>query len=284
MPRASNNDARAPPVFSTLPSHDNDSEPLFSRGSMFDPPPPGGIVARAHVGRPSSSPRIRQRMQRVLDRLQETDATFQAADPYPPAPSRPAPGRRAQLSASQSRGVTAPQLHRERTDTVDEDARKLADANARLAQLNEDVRVIDEINQELLEARELATEAQTGHTQHATNQTDALPTQGRRKRRRIEEEPQCKRPKIEYGYHGQGVSGKLIMQIMDCDGGTIEPPRHAFDEEELEHTPENLLLDDASVYCTREKQCNLVLRHQGETTFSLERLVIKAPKSGFTDP
>jgi len=50
------------------------------------------------------------------------------------------------------------------------------------------------------------------------------------------------------------------------------------------YRPENILKNDQSVYCTKSANCNILLRHRGDTTFSLERLVIKAPERGFTAP
>lgn len=83
-----------------------------------------------------------------------------------------------------------------------------------------------------------------------------------------------------YGYRGQVVPGPLKMEIFSCDGGLhTEAARHG-----REYWPENVLRNDKSVYCTDNNQCNLILRHMGETTFCLKKLVIKAPERGFTAP
>ena len=85
---------------------------------------------------------------------------------------------------------------------------------------------------------------------------------------------------FNYGYRGQVVSGPLKMEIVYCDGGLhSEAARHGRD-----YWPENVLRNDKSVYCTDSNKCNLVLRHMGETTFCLKKLVIKAPETGFTAP
>jgi hypothetical protein len=86
---------------------------------------------------------------------------------------------------------------------------------------------------------------------------------------------------FSYGKYGQVEQGKLVMEIVSCDGGTFEgePPSRRKDFE-----PENVLIDDHSVYCTKSNRCNLVLRHQGSTTFCLTELVIKAPHQNFTAP
>ncbi|PGH28965.1 hypothetical protein GX50_08294 [[Emmonsia] crescens] len=82
---------------------------------------------------------------------------------------------------------------------------------------------------------------------------------------------------FSYGHYGQVVPGALEMEIVSCDGGTYE----ANGENSY---PENVLLNDSSVYCTKSDRCNLILRHQGETPFCLKKIVIKAPKSGFDAP
>ena len=85
---------------------------------------------------------------------------------------------------------------------------------------------------------------------------------------------------FSYGYRGQVKSGPLKMEIVYCDGGLhTEAARHG-----REYWLENVLRNDKSVYCTDNNKCDLVLRHMGETTFCLKKLVIKAPAKGFTAP
>jgi hypothetical protein len=67
------------------------------------------------------------------------------------------------------------------------------------------------------------------------------------------------------------------MEIVSCDGGI-------FQGNDTSYSAENVLRNDNSVYCTKSNRCNLVIRHQGGTVFSLKELVIKAPHSGFTAP
>lgn len=74
-----------------------------------------------------------------------------------------------------------------------------------------------------------------------------------------------------YGKFGQVEPGKLQMELLSCDGGTFST--------QSAYSAENILKDDESVYCTRGNRCNIVLRHQGATVFTLEKLTIKAPKS-----
>ncbi|KAL2002604.1 hypothetical protein VTN02DRAFT_6414 [Thermoascus thermophilus] len=83
---------------------------------------------------------------------------------------------------------------------------------------------------------------------------------------------------FRYGQYGQVVPGELKMEIVSCDGGAYSEPNGE------SSWPENVLLNDSSVYCTKSDRCNLILRHRGETPFCLKKLVIKAPKSGFDAP
>ena len=87
---------------------------------------------------------------------------------------------------------------------------------------------------------------------------------------------------FSYGYRGQVVPGPLRMELVRCDGGIhADATRHGNGKE---YCPENVLRNDKSVYCTNNSRCNLILRHKGETTFCLKKLVIKAPERGFTAP
>ncbi|KAJ4274685.1 hypothetical protein NW764_011086 [Fusarium oxysporum] len=76
---------------------------------------------------------------------------------------------------------------------------------------------------------------------------------------------------FRYGKYGQVEQGDLKMEIVSCDGGMFS--------NELSYAAENILKNDTSVYCTKGNRCNIVLRHQGGTVFTLQELVIKAPAS-----
>ncbi|KAH7143926.1 hypothetical protein EDB81DRAFT_511441 [Dactylonectria macrodidyma] len=76
---------------------------------------------------------------------------------------------------------------------------------------------------------------------------------------------------FRYGRYGQVEPGQLQMEIVSCDGGMFS--------NESSYAAENVLRDDNSVYCTKGNRCNIVLRHQGATVFTLQELVIKAPAS-----
>ncbi|ESZ98002.1 hypothetical protein SBOR_1615 [Sclerotinia borealis F-4128] len=83
---------------------------------------------------------------------------------------------------------------------------------------------------------------------------------------------------FKYGRYGQIEPGTLQMEIVSCDGGLFQ------NCPEAEYGSENVLKDDNTVYCTKSNRCNMILKHQGETTFSLTEMVIKAPHKGYTAP
>ena len=94
----------------------------------------------------------------------------------------------------------------------------------------------------------------------------------RNKRRKLDAERYSTGFKgFRYGKYGQVEPGQLHMEIVSCDGGM-------FSNESI-YSAENLLRDNTSVYCTKGNRCNIILRHQGGTVFTLQELVIKAPKA-----
>jgi len=102
----------------------------------------------------------------------------------------------------------------------------------------------------------------------------------RSKRRKLDdgtydEEPQT----FQYGFDGQVVPGQLRMQIVSCDGGEYSDPHVT-----INNYPQNILLDDTSVYCTKSNKCNLLLKHVGGMPFTLTKIVVKAPRAGFDAP
>lgn len=113
-------------------------------------------------------------------------------------------------------------------------------------------------------------------TDDALDQNDDDEESRRRmKRRKLDHnDGQESYPTINYGHFGQVVAGSLKMEIVSCDGGHF---KHLY-------RADNMLRNDKSVYCSEHSRCNLLLRHQGETLFSLERLIIKSPDIGFTAP
>ena len=68
------------------------------------------------------------------------------------------------------------------------------------------------------------------------------------------------------------------MELVSCDGGMYEG------EPQYRCAADNILKDDNSVYCTKGSRCNILLRHQGATVFTLKELIIKAPGTDFDAP
>ncbi|KAH9900384.1 hypothetical protein F4778DRAFT_738734 [Xylariomycetidae sp. FL2044] len=82
---------------------------------------------------------------------------------------------------------------------------------------------------------------------------------------------------FHYGKYGSVEPGQLKMELVSCDGGIYSDDGHRY-------AAENILKNDQTVYCTEGPRCNIVLRHQGATPFTLKELVIKAPRTNFTSP
>lgn len=111
------------------------------------------------------------------------------------------------------------------------------------------------------------------HTPHHEQTEDSR----RVKRRKLDSErPGSSFQGFRYGWFGQVMPGQLKMEIETCDGGIF-----ADDEN---NPPESILKPDESVYCTKRDSCNIVLRHQGATVFTLSELVIRAPGPSFSAP
>lgn len=110
------------------------------------------------------------------------------------------------------------------------------------------------------------------HTPHHDHTEDSR----RVKRRKLDERPGASFKGFRYGRFGQVLPGQLKMEIETCDGGVF-----ADDEN---NPPESILEYDDSVYCTKRDCCNIVLRHQGATVFTLSELVIRAPGPSFSAP
>ncbi|KAI1375895.1 hypothetical protein F4677DRAFT_421170 [Hypoxylon crocopeplum] len=82
---------------------------------------------------------------------------------------------------------------------------------------------------------------------------------------------------FRYGKYGQVEPGQLTMELVSCDGGI-------YSDDGMKYAAENILKNDQTVYCTEGPRCNVILRHQGATVFTLKELIIKAPRSNFTSP
>ncbi|KIW75925.1 hypothetical protein Z517_10670 [Fonsecaea pedrosoi CBS 271.37] len=122
----------------------------------------------------------------------------------------------------------------------------------------------------------------------SSNQSSTSPAQSvsdrgdrpRSKRRKLtdgtyEDEPRT----FSYGHNGQVVPGQLRLEIVSCDGGEYSDPHMP-----INSYPQNVLLDDTSVYCTKSNKCNLLLKHVGGMPFTLTEIVVKAPRAGYDAP
>lgn len=103
----------------------------------------------------------------------------------------------------------------------------------------------------------------------------------RHKRRKLQHDtgPATEYMCFKYGHKGQVVPGRLRMEIVSCDGG-----EHRRDSPPGLYRVQNVLRNDKSVYCSESSQCNLLLKHIGEASFALDKVVIRAPDRGFTAP
>ncbi|KAI0105492.1 hypothetical protein GGR51DRAFT_190690 [Nemania sp. FL0031] len=112
-----------------------------------------------------------------------------------------------------------------------------------------------------------------------TPQRHESPEENRRvKRRKLDSDRLCSNFRgFQYGKYGQVEPGHLKMELVSCDGGI-------YSDDTTKYSAENILKDDNTVYCTEGPRCNIVLRHQGATVFTLKELVIKGPRSNFTSP
>ncbi|PSS00957.1 hypothetical protein BD289DRAFT_479155 [Coniella lustricola] len=99
----------------------------------------------------------------------------------------------------------------------------------------------------------------------------------RAKRRKLDaERPGSAFKGFHYGRFGQVEPGQLTMEIESCDGGVYA--------DDVNNPPENILTNNDSVYCSKKDSCNLVLKHQGATSFTLTELIIRAPGPRFSAP
>jgi hypothetical protein len=101
------------------------------------------------------------------------------------------------------------------------------------------------------------------------------------KRRRLDDGSRqpMKKPH-QYGHYGQVEPGKLRMEIVSNDGGEHQDPRNPG----IFLGADNMLKRDRSVFCSERSSVGIVLRHEDETSFCLEKLHIVGPENGFSAP
>lgn len=230
---------------------------------------------------PGDGPERRRRRARQEMRVQEINRLRAAG--HPPSNGMLAGDLQAPTSAVRTRSQPGPserylQRHRHRQQphpgpslsdsigTVQQAVERLNEASSNLSSLL-DVPMPRMISPDIT-AQEYSGEAEVNRR--------------RAKRRRLDSEPVDGGFKgFSYGHRGQVVTGPLKMEIVSCDGGHY--PGHAA-QHVRHYWPENVLRNDKSVYCTEGNRCNIILRHQGDTTFCLKKLIIKAPERGFDAP
>ena len=76
------------------------------------------------------------------------------------------------------------------------------------------------------------------------------------KRRKLDDGTYEEDPRT-FSDNGQVVPGHLKMDIVNCDGG-----EYADGHRPISSYPQNLLSDDATVYCTKRNQCSLLFRRK----------------------
>ncbi|KIW51463.1 hypothetical protein, variant 1 [Exophiala xenobiotica] len=102
----------------------------------------------------------------------------------------------------------------------------------------------------------------------------------RAKRRKLDDGTYEDEPRtFSYGHNGQVITGQLRMEIVSCDGGEYSDPHVP-----INSYPQNVLVDDTTVYCTKTNRCNLLFKHVGGMPFTLTKIVVKAPRAGFDAP
>ncbi|KAB8349523.1 hypothetical protein FH972_023549 [Carpinus fangiana] len=196
-------------------------------------------------------------------------------------PRRPARGSRASQGSlrpprsyvEEERNAYNSQRTRSREELIN--LIELRETGERLAQVNEDMRSI------------LERPIPSPTLVRQRSEEDAAAAGGRRKRRRLDGDVTSRTYyPITYGNQGQVVAGKLKMQLVSTDGGIVDSSDLLWDRSapQDKYAAANVLRDDQSVYCTLSSHCNMVFQHQGQTPFTLEKLVIKAPSHVRTHP
>ncbi|KAH6850005.1 hypothetical protein B0I37DRAFT_413436 [Chaetomium sp. MPI-CAGE-AT-0009] len=156
-------------------------------------------------------------------------------------------------------------VHAHLSATLEDLNRNIHDTDAQLQAL-----LVDSTNNPVMPRAPSATSV-------TPNEVDMADANRRIKRRKLDTDRTTPSFKgFRYGRYGQVEPGQLNMEIVSCDGGLYS--------DEHSYPPENILKNDSSVYCTKSNRCNIVLKHQGGTVFSLQELVIKAPGSKFSCP
>lgn len=257
-----------PNIMSSDANHDSNPRPTLSRdtsrGSSGAPSlPPLRSITHISRGRSAAAAafqttvesRNRWRAERLNNRRHRSSTPALGGDGIPSLESP--------LHMQQSR--------RPRASQNDTELHNLSAMHA-LDDANNELRALLDFTQPSYSSDQLAFPSPPLQTQELSDDNP------RAKRRKLD--PDCLSSGFRgfrYGKYGQVEPGALKMEIVSCDGGIYSDDSHIY-------SAENILKNDASVYCTKGPRCNIVLRHQGSTSFTLKELVIKAPRHNFSSP
>lgn len=230
---------------------------------------------------PSPPPRSesQRRMRSVLRRIRENEGSppgrlgetpeHVMAPPPPQARRRAQPSERFQrLSEQRARHIT-------RMDGAATDGLiQLQEASERLAQSNEDLRnLLERPTPEIRDPPPMDRHDNESERRPKRRRTDAWP-------------PEPLLRKVEYGQYGQIKCGSLTMEVISSDAGNMgssDGTSASWSHLRCNGTS-NILLDNKSSYNVDSRRCNIVLQHTGERMFTINELVIEAPRGRIDEP
>ncbi|KAF1813496.1 hypothetical protein P152DRAFT_457860 [Eremomyces bilateralis CBS 781.70] len=243
----------------------SDSAPSFAFGV-----PSTSTATMPHSSDNAPPPRRRRVFSRSSSR-QDDDASSENPDIAPPASSTRAPNhssRRPLLSAMARQRRLA-----QRDEAADNPAlAALHDASDYVSRISD---ILDRASSSNL--RRLPLPDFSWIAEQDASRERSRP---RGKRRKLDHDHSVADPDYKgfrYGYHGQVVPGKLNMEVLSCteDGN---------DDTYIMNRRAQFLKDDKSVCSIKSSSCDLLLRHEGEVPFTLQKVVIKAPERGYPFP
>ena len=228
--------------------------------------------------RQRDSPSIQRHLERTRRRGAHSSTTHPRTS-APPHPSDPLPRDTAAYSSANispflSSRTSSLQRHRLRRQREDDPAGTVQDTINQLEAENSALQSVIDTPLPVLNgsSRSYSPLPDASMDAHAP----------RPKRRKLDGDPldESSAP-IRYGYHGQVEPGRLQMRIEQCTGGWINDADSTL---HMSYPPDNMLRNDKSVYCSRSDKCDLLFRHVGMKCFSLTKIMIKTPETGFTAP
>lgn len=246
---------------------------------------PRSSLSLSHMSSPASN--SRHRMREALRRFQENDeeqAHYANALNDSSTPSSMGPPRARPRARPSERFL---ELHRQRLHRlgqINSLNRLPTNTDGSIAETNHNFTELQRAGEQLAEVNESLRnllDRPLGHDLLDTldREVASQEPENRRKRRRIEAPMAAEEyPRIEYGYHGQVKAGRLKMHVVTADGSITSAVNDPYSSRVGQGMADNVLIDDPTTYNSKSPRCNIVLSHQGETNFTLDKLVIKAPK------